>query len=354
MVKMMVWASALTSLMVVLEQATAYPPEGLPSTSTACTTVSEESPSGGLSSTTPKWETTSTSLGVPLSPPTLIPPPNSPPVTSEAMSSSTYAPLHATAVSTTIIQDGVTKPVVVLTGGPLTAPITLPPQEPGKLDPSGIVVQSSLSDILADAGSILPAVSSWIAAPDAAKVTPAVQAVETFVPVACGLVNNLANSELSTECQHPLLAENLEHAANNLCCKLLGLLGGLEAADQVTIAAPQLASLAASVSSEVVDINSQIGIITSLVGGGSVPPGQTPTLVGPPVIPTISITTSSTTAAAVTITTLPPEATFITLSDNQYTSPVYITTTSPGGHDPTIVPGEHKWRMDLDTIIGND
>ncbi|KAI2609931.1 uncharacterized protein GGS25DRAFT_530919 [Hypoxylon fragiforme] len=57
----------------------------------------------------------------------------------------------------------------------------------------------------------------------------------------------------------------------------------------------------------------------------------------PILTPTSSTSTSSTTAAHV-LFTLPAEAVFVTLPDYTATTPTYITTTSPGGHDPTIVP----------------
>ncbi|KAK9769291.1 hypothetical protein SCAR479_14042 [Seiridium cardinale] len=51
-------------------------------------------------------------------------------------------------------------------------------------------------------------------------------------------------------------------------------------------------------------------------------------------------TTSATSniTAATTLTAVPRTASMTTLSDTSYTSPLYMTTTSPGGHDSTILP----------------
>jgi hypothetical protein len=62
-------------------------------------------------------------------------------------------------------------------------------------------------------------------------------------------------------------------------------------------------------------------------------------------------TSAATDNVATTITALPAGATLLTLSPNAFTSPVYITTTSPGGSSPTVVPGmtpaSHIYRWSL-------
>ncbi|KAK2049322.1 hypothetical protein LZ31DRAFT_622451 [Colletotrichum somersetense] len=59
----------------------------------------------------------------------------------------------------------------------------------------------------------------------------------------------------------------------------------------------------------------------------------------PPIaVPSISLSCSALTTDPPTITVLPPEALLVTLTGITYTTPRYITTTSPGGSEPTIVP----------------
>ncbi|KAK2063723.1 hypothetical protein LY76DRAFT_661200 [Colletotrichum caudatum] len=63
-----------------------------------------------------------------------------------------------------------------------------------------------------------------------------------------------------------------------------------------------------------------------------------PRWTGSLVVPTISLIDPALTTNPVTITVLPPEAILVTLTGITYTTPRYITTTSPGGSGPTIVP----------------
>ncbi|KAI1267675.1 hypothetical protein F5Y18DRAFT_308167 [Xylariaceae sp. FL1019] len=47
---------------------------------------------------------------------------------------------------------------------------------------------------------------------------------------------------------------------------------------------------------------------------------------------------TTTTERPITLTTLPSDVSFVTLSNYDATTPIYTTTTSPGGSDPTVVP----------------
>ncbi|KAF7515117.1 hypothetical protein G7054_g14750 [Neopestalotiopsis clavispora] len=74
-------------------------------------------------------------------------------------------------------------------------------------------------------------------------------------------------------------------------------------------------------------------------GGSSSLPGSSGVTASSTGSSSATISSSSTTEVPVTLTTLPTSASLVTLTNTQsYTTPVYITTTSPGGHDSTVVP----------------
>jgi len=275
------------------------------------------------------------------------------PTDSSTVVDTSLLPSQATVVYIPTVQDGVSKTLAVIKGGPITSFVTLPDPAPTKLDPTGDIVQSSISAISQDMAGALPLVSSWVQAPDPPKATAAIQTVEVVIPKVVGLINGLPGGEAGLQCP----AQNAKRAApflrrdaaselldklRKLACDALGLLDGLQAGQGTQDPAdPAVSGVLADSSG----VNSDLAGIVATVTGGSPPttssievvPPQTSTtdIVPPPV------TTEETTSPApppATITTLPPGASLVTLSTGTFVSDVYITTTSEGSNEPTIVP----------------
>ncbi|KAI0134711.1 hypothetical protein BJ170DRAFT_213377 [Xylariales sp. AK1849] len=226
-----------------------------------------------------------------------------------------------TAITTaSMASDGASHTVVVISGGPITAPITIPEASPTKLDPTGTDVQSSVASISSEIAGAMPLFSSWADSPDATKASSAIGALITIIPQVGGLTNNLPNgNNILNNCT--ATGDGLVYELNNMFCELVDLLGQLENGQQ-TADPTALGPSVDGIRSDADQVQSDMSSVAVLV----------------PITTADFPTSTSTTVVPVTMTTLPSGASILTLTDYPGTTPVYITTTSPGGNEATVVP----------------
>ncbi|KAK1846933.1 hypothetical protein CCHR01_10448 [Colletotrichum chrysophilum] len=272
-------------------------------------------------------------------------PPSTPVETTAAWDSSVVAQPALT--TSTTVHDGVTKEVVIINGGPLTSPITLPASLPTKLDPSAPEVRSSVSSISSDVSIALSTVTAWITQPEQPRASEAIKAVQPLVSIVGGLTNNIPGGVIETTCtamssEESGLAQNLSF----LMCRLLDILRGL-GTGLVATDPSQIDSATIVVRSGSEEVAADISSAAANVGAGGAPLSTTPTgvphtaatpTVSTPIHSSTGLETPLTTDTAPTLTKIPELAVFQTLTDVTYTTPTYITTTSPRSDQPTIVP----------------
>ncbi|KAH0432063.1 hypothetical protein CcaCcLH18_06718 [Colletotrichum camelliae] len=249
--------------------------------------------------------------------------------------------------TSTTVHDGVTKEVIIINGGPLTSPITLPAPLPTKLDPSATEVRSSVSSISSDVSIALSTVTAWLTQPEQPRASEAIKAVQPLVSIVGGLTYNIPGGVIDTTCtaipsEEGGLAQNLGF----LMCRLLDILRGLRTG-LVANDPSQIDSATSVVRSGSEEVAADISSAAANVGTGGAPISTTPTGVphtaATPTVPTsihssTGLETPLTTDTAPTLTKVPELAVFQTLTGVTYTTPTYITTTSPGSDQPTIVP----------------
>ncbi|KAF0329628.1 hypothetical protein GQ607_003196 [Colletotrichum asianum] len=138
------------------------------------------------------------------------------------------------------------------------------------------------------------------------------------------------------------LAQNL----SSLMCKLLDVLRGLRTG-LVSTDPSQIESATSAVRSGSEEVAAEISSAVANVGTGGAPISTTPTggarTATTPTVPTpidssTGLETLLTTNPGPTLTKVPELAVFQTLTGVTYTTPTYITTTSSGSDQPTIVP----------------
>uniref|UniRef100_L2FQV5 Uncharacterized protein n=1 Tax=Colletotrichum fructicola (strain Nara gc5) TaxID=1213859 RepID=L2FQV5_COLFN len=271
------------------------------------------------------------------------------PVETTAASETTESPIVAQPALTTstTVQDGITKEIVIVNGGPLTSPITLPDPLPTKLDPSATEVISSVSSISSDFSIALSTVTAWLTQPEQPQASEAIKAVQPLVSIVGGLTQNIPGGVIDTNCSASRsgdgsLAQNL----SSLMCKLLDVLRGLRTG-LISTDPSQIESATSAVRSGSEEVAAEISSAVANVGTGGAPISTTPTGVTrtatTPTVPTpidssTGLETLLTTNPGPTLTKVPELAVFQTLTGVTYTTPTYITTTSSGSDQPTIVP----------------
>ncbi|CAI0644282.1 unnamed protein product [Colletotrichum noveboracense] len=272
-------------------------------------------------------------------------PPSTPVETTAAWNSSIVAQPALT--TSTTVHDGVTKEVVIINGGPLTSPITLPAPLPTKLDPSATEVRSSVASISSDVSIALSTVTAWLTQPEQPRASEAIKAVQPLVSIVGGLTNNIPGGVIETTCtaissEESGLAQNLSF----LMCRLLDILRGL-GTGLVATDPSQIDSATTVVRSGSEEVAADISSAAANVGAGGAPLSTTPTgvphtaatpTVSTPIHSSTGRETPLTTDTAPNLTKIPELAVFLTLTDVTYITPTYITTTSPGSDQPTIVP----------------
>ncbi|CAI4211271.1 unnamed protein product, partial [Parascedosporium putredinis] len=86
-----------------------------------------------------------------------------------------------TVITRTVIEDEATRTEIIISGGPITKPISLPTPGPTLLDPAGDEARQSVSDLSSSVAAALPAVTQWLDAPIPENATPAISAVEALI-----------------------------------------------------------------------------------------------------------------------------------------------------------------------------
>jgi len=143
--------------------------------------------------------------------------------------------VYPTAVTTTVTNGPETRVEVVISGGPITNPVTLPGPRPTPFEQGGAEAQmsvSSLSSALISAA--FPKATEWINSPAPEQATSAVQAIEILIPDVGNLINNLPGGSLVADCASlvappvvDVVEENLVRDLNELVCDLFDILAGL-------------------------------------------------------------------------------------------------------------------------------
>lgn len=135
------------------------------------------------------------------------------------------------AITTSAIAEAqVTETEVVLSGWPITEPITLSPPKPTPIDPTCDEAKHSVSAISKSVSAALPMVTEWINNPTHDQAGPAIEAIEPIIAPLAELVVNLPDSDLNLDCQNlpaPPEPPTLAVSANKLLCFLLDILSGI-------------------------------------------------------------------------------------------------------------------------------
>ncbi|KAI1851767.1 hypothetical protein JX266_003229 [Neoarthrinium moseri] len=263
-----------------------------------------------------------------------------------------------------VANDGVTHTMVLISGGAFTTPITMSEATPTQLSPDGPEIKSSLLSVSSEVAGVVPLATDWANAPDSTKASSAVQSIMTLIPEVGGLTSSLGGGDaILNRCE--ATGDGLVFGLNDLMCCLIDMLNDLEHARNTTdpaILGP-LAQGVLSDAGKLSSIASNIGSIpstatatatkTSLgmsssttsstnLGAGPITASITSSSIMSSII--TSRSTSSTTASTMepfTVVTLPAGATLVPLPEYTAPTPIYITTTSPGRTEQTIVPGAH-------------
>lgn len=182
-------------------------------------------------------------------------------------------------------EDGAVVSVVIIHGGPITAPITLTSALEPTIDVAGNAFHSSVSSISAQVVTgILPLATAWADAPDPAKATAAVQIIEGLIPMLGEIAGGLPHGQRIFDCPE-LFAPAKRQDANELVlqlqkinCELLGILGALEQGQTLTDPA-----VVGSAQQEVHNGGNKIGpdlnSLAGILGNDSDPPTQACTAV---------------------------------------------------------------------------
>jgi hypothetical protein len=130
-----------------------------------------------------------------------------------------------------VIKGGATQTVVMISGGPVTEPITLPSPQPTQISPAGEEVKESASSLSEEILNALSKVTEWINNPAPPQMTPAAEAIKPLISGFGGLINNLPDGGLTLQCENlqpPSAEPNFVQDLNELTCYLIDILHELQ------------------------------------------------------------------------------------------------------------------------------
>lgn len=227
--------------------------------------------------------------------------------------------------------------MIVISGGPITAPVTLPEALSTQLEPSATEVKSSLASISTQISSAMPLLNDWLDAPDSDKASSAIEAINHITGQVGDLIQNLPDGGgILNNCEAE--GEGLPYELNRMLCELIDMLGGLQSGQTAELT--PVNSIIEGVRGDAGEVQSDLSNVMGIVN-------TQPPITSQDVQSTNIITTSTTESTIssqlpppIIMTSMPPGATLLPLPDYTGTSPVYTETTLPGDNKETTVPGK--------------